>query len=295
MELIWEINDAFPYDGSRFRTITAAFVGSGQERLLENKSFVILAGVDGKTFAKVGTVQGPTNRYLHKGVQSGRLYYYKVAAFDRNGKPWSMSRVTMGAAGPNLFPSSDFEEFEVGSFGGERGVPEQYRMGPPEGLAIAEGHRPYSAGKRILRYDRAWAGLKQVTFDGGKAPVSMDKRYLQGGWVRAPGASGDAWLGRWFYDKEQEPIKVWGYAVMSVRNTPEWTFAVQLLEPDTDGSAVRAMRDGRPHGMIRTHWKFLPTFTSYMAPFVTSFGSGECDDHWLVEITEAPEGAPVLP
>ena len=106
-------------------------------------------------------------------------------------------------------------------------------------------------------------------------------------------AEKSAWFGRWFHDREKEKTSFFSYVLMSLRDTPEWVFGVQWIEVDADGSAMRIV-DGEEHGMMLTAWKF-PRSVGYIAPFVTGFDRGQLDDHWLVEVSQAPEGASVLP
>ena len=56
VELVWQINDRYAFDGSYYRTHTAAFVAAGQEKALGDKSFQILASLDGAMFTKIATV-----------------------------------------------------------------------------------------------------------------------------------------------------------------------------------------------------------------------------------------------
>ena len=46
--------------------------------------------------------------------------------------------------------------------------------------------------------------------------------------------------------------------------------------------------------MARKHWTF-PREAKYMSVLVVAFGPGEADDHWVIEVTKAPQGASVLP
>ena len=72
--------------------------------------------------------------------------------------------------------------------------------------------------------------------------------------------------------------------MMAVRNTPEWTFAVQLLMLDKDGTGTRR-RAGNVHGIVLKQWTFPPE-AGYMAVFATAFGPGEAGDFWVVEIDQ---------
>ena len=123
---------------------------------------------------------------------------------------------------------------------------------------------------------------QQISFYGNLIPLSPDKLYLQGGWVRAPG---NVWLGRFFYD-ERKQKSCWGYSMPAILDTPEWTFAVQLLVPDKDGTGFRR-KNGQPYSMASKHWTFPPEAAN-MRPFMTAFGPRECDDHWIVEVRKAP-------
>ena len=290
IELLWEVNDLPPYDGRRLRSSTAAFAVSGQKEFLKDKSFEILAGLDEKTFTKIASIQGPANRYLHKGVTTGWLYYYKVRALDKSGKLIAESPVTMGAAGSNLIREPGHEEMSLGIRKESREAGEgNGTYHPPQAFSVVEGARPYSKGKQILQFDPAWAssGTTEIMFIGSLIPMSPEKIYLQGGWVRAPG---NVWYGRNFYDKDKQKICL-GYSMPAITQTPEWTYVVQLLLPDVDGSGFR-----RPEGrsMAVKQWMF-PTDGRFMKLLVVAFGPGECDDHWMLEVTKAPEGASVIP
>lgn len=274
VDLIWEVNDLIPYDARRYQARTAIFTPYGQKQFLVDKSFEILVSPDGKTFSKIADVPGPTNRYVHAGVEKGRLYYYKVRAFDKDGKLLAESPVTMGAAGPNLFHEDSYQSAIK-----EQGMAS--KAGNPA-LSIIQGARPYSQAKPILRFQPS-ARSKQVSFFGNLIPLSPDKTYLQGGWVRAPG---NVWHGRYFHDADGKGM-CWAYSMMAVRNTPEWTFSVQLLSPDKDGTGFRR-KEGRPYSVAQKQWTFPPE-ASYMTVFVTTFAPGEAGDFWIVELsTEAP-------
>ncbi len=265
VELVWEVNDLLPYDGRRYQSVTAAFAPYGQGDFLKDKSFEILTSMDGKNFAKIATVQGPTNKYLHEGVKTGRFYYYKVRAFDEDGKLMAESPVTMGAAGKNLFSPESFEELPSATDGDAP-------------VSVVLGARPYSQPQKLVCV-RPSEKAKRVSFHGNLVPISADKTYLQGGWIRAPG---NVWHGRYFYNADQKHMS-WGYSMPAVRNTPEWTFGVQLLLPDKDGTGSRR-KDGKPYSMALKQWTF-PTEAAYMSVFVTAFGPGETGDFWVVEIT----------
>jgi hypothetical protein len=286
VELVWEVNDLRPYDGRPYRAHTATFTARGQKEFLKDKSFDILASLDGMKFVKIATVRGPTNTYLHKGVNPGWLYYYKVRALDETGKLLAESPTVMGAAGKNLVQHPGHEELPLGKCDvqdPEKKGPEKFS--PPKGFTVVKGARLYSDGKQILKFDPAWANTRQISFYGNVFPVSPDKIYLQGGWVRAPG---NVWYGRYFYDKDKRQI-CWGYSAPAIRKTPEWTYTVQLLLPDTDGSGFR-----RPKGrsMAVKQWMF-PTDARFVSLFVVAFGPGECDDHWILEVKKAPRDARV--
>ncbi len=266
VELVWEVNDLLPYDGRRYQSVSAAFTPYGQGNFLKDKSFEILTSTDGKNFAKIATVQGPTNKHLHEGVKAGRLYYYKVRALDKDGKLIAESPATMGAAGPNLFKKESFKKFAAQPVN-ERGTG-----------SVVKAQIPYSETQDVVHLEPT-ASYKQPSFYGNVFPISSKKTYLQGGWIRAPG---DVWLGRWFYDHEKKEMVCWGYSMMAVRNTPEWTFAVQLLMLDKDGTGTRR-RAGNVHGIVLKQWTFPPE-AGYMAVFATAFGPGEAGDFWVVEI-----------
>ena len=270
VELVWEINDLIPYDASRYRARTAIFTPYGQKQFLADRSFEILVSLDGKTFSKIAEVQGPRNRCVHAGIEKGRLYYYKVRALDEDGRLLAESPVTMGAAGPNLFHEdsyqADIKKQKIDSTG----------ENPP--LSIIQGSRAYSQAKPMLRFQPPARG-KQVSFWGNFIPLSPDKTYLQGGWVR-----GDVWYGRYFHDAEREG-SCWAYSMMAVRKTPEWTFSVHLIVPDKDGKGFRR-KQGQAYEMVLKHWTFPPE-ASYMTAFVTTFGPGEAGDFWIVEVSQS--------
>ena len=127
--------------------------------------------------------------------------------------------------------------------------------------------------------------------------------YLQGGCVRG---RWPIYIGRYFFDdyapsaksaseRHQKSPVGWGYGVMGVgREDDEWTFWEQLLELDSDGSSFP--REGKVgnarNAMTGKHWTF-PRDVGYMRFFMTAFGSGECDDNWIVEVQKAPQGAQV--
>ena len=287
IEIFWEINDTLPYNGSRFRTHTAAFTGEDQEALLQGMTFEVLASLNGRDFTKIATVDGPANGYWYEVATPGWLYHFKVAAINKADGRRRESRVTLGATGPNLFKEADFETFGLGDivYAAQGGDP--FNVMNVEAFSVVKGWRPYADGEKILTWDPQRAG-KQVWFTGIPVPVSIHELYLQGGWVRG---TGDAWYGRWFYDKAKERTSHFSYAIMSVRRTQAWTFGVQLLEVDADDSALRII-DGRPTGMMLQAWK-IPRCTGYIAPFVTAFDRGEYDDHWLLEVVKAPPDASV--
>lgn len=286
--MLWEINSVLPYSGTSYRTRTAAFTGDELEAVLGDKSIEILASLDGETFSKIATVKGPTNRFVHAGLTNGWLVYYKAVAREASGEVWGESPVMMGAAGPNLFESADFEEDEIGNFedDGDTEWPAPHAFKNARALRVEKGKRPYSDGTRVLAWDPKKAGVKQCSWYGKPVPISSGKLYLQGGWVKG---LGDAWLGRWHFDTEKARTSMWSYAMMGVRGVPAWMFAVQVIEQDADDSALRIV-DGKPYGMMTVAWKY-PRHAGYFAPFVTAFDAGQADDQWLVEVTHAPDGA----
>ena len=277
VQLLWELNDLIPYDGSRYRATTAVFTPHGQGEFLKDKNFEIHTSTDGQTFTQIAQVQGPTNTFLHKGLRSARLYYYKVHAFDSAGTLLAESPVTMAAAGPNLFREDSLQAYVKKK--GMDGIVEN----PP--LSIIQGTRPYAKTQPILRFQPS-PSAKQVSFFGNLIHLSPDKTYLQGGWVRAPG---NVWHGRYFYGPDKEGMS-WGYSMPAVRNTLEWTFGVQLLLPDKDGTGSKR-KDGKPFSMALKQWTF-PTEAAYMSVFVTAFGPGQAGDFWIVELDPPPEAVP---
>ena len=277
VQLLWELNDMVPYDGSEYRSVTAIFTPHGQKEFLKDKTFSIHASTDGKTFTQIARVQGPTNTFLHKGIEPARLYYYKVQGFDSAGKLLAESPVTMGAAGKNLFSPKSLDELPAAADDADATV------------STTLGARPYFEGKKPKKLVRLAPSrmIKQVSFSGNLIPISSDKTYLQGGWVHAPG---NVWHGRYFYGSEKEAMS-WGYSMPAVRETPEWTFGVQLLLPDKDGSGSRRKDDGSPYSMALKQWTF-PTEAAYMTVFVTAFGPGHAADFWIIEINPPPKPSP---
>lgn len=267
MELTWEVNHLIPYDGSHFQTGTAIFNASDQKEFLKDKSFEIQVSTDGTNFAKIATVQGTMNKYLHKDVEKGRLYHYIVNVVAKDQEIVAKSPAIMGAAGKNLFKKDSFKNPSVDPPNDQNGV------------SIAQGEVPYSKSQKLVRLQFSGT-TRQLSFWGNLVPISANKRYLQGGGLRAPG---DVWLGRYFYDAEKNPMG-YGYSMMSVRNTPQWTSAVQLLLPDNDGTGFKR-KDGLAYSVAQKQWTFPPE-ASYMAVFVTAFGSGEAGDFWIVEIDQ---------
>ena len=183
------------------------------------------------------------------------------------------SPVTMGAAGPNLFSEECYDDV--------RGV-----VGK-DPLSIVQGARAYSQAQRLVRLQPSDT-VKEVSFCGNLFPIYANKRYLQGGWVRAPG---NVWHGRYFYNGDQKHMS-WGYSMPAVRNTPEWTFGVQLLVPDKDRTGFRR-KQGRVYEMALKQWTFPPE-AGYMSVFLGAFGPGEAGDFWVVEITPESQNSSSL-
>lgn len=290
IEVVWEINRTMPPDGRSMQSRAFAFAEKGNEEALRDRVFEIHAALDGIHFTKLGTVQGPGNKFVFRDARPGWLYHFKVVVLGKNEKKRLESSLVLGAAGPNLFREADFEGLELGTFGGEREAPEQCSFKEAEAFSVIKGARPYSDGEKILAWDPKKAKVKQASFYGIPVPLSPDKTYLQGGWVRA---EKNAWFGRWFHDKQGEKTTFFSYVLMSLRDTPEWVFGVQKIEVDADGSAMRIV-DGEARSMMLKAWKF-PKNAGYIAPFVTGYDKGQLDDHWLVEVSQAPEGAAVVP
>lgn len=289
IELVWEINDVLPYDGSGYRSATATFTGSVPE-LQRTLTFEILAGLDGENFTAIGSAPGSVNRFRHENVVTGRLYYYKIKAVTEAGRQWGESRVVMGAAGPNLARPSDFEQLPLGTCLAAEEHDGALRVPDNRSCSVIEGARPYTDGTRIIRADPKPPGTQRNLHVGADVPLDPDKTYLQGGWIRAPG---NIWYGRRFHDEEHEVLS-WSYVMSAVHDTPEWTFGVQLLVPDTDGGGFRHRDDGRIFEMALKHWLFPPV-ASTMRIMVVAFSPGECDDLWIVEAERAPADATVLP
>lgn len=290
VELFWEINDLLPYDGQRYRSRTAVFAGAPPGDSVAARRFDILASTDGKTFTTIGTVHGPTNCYLHAGAAPGRLQYYRIAAYDGNGELWGKSAAMPGAAGSNLVANANFADLPVGSFAQGK-LESGTEVRPPEAFEIVDGSTLFAGATRVVAFDPTRADTKQVNYFGAMIPVSPGKRYLQGGWVRAPG---NVWFGRRYHDEKRRCL-TWSYGAMAIRRTPEWTFVAHLLVPDEVGDAFRRRDDGRVYEMARKHWCFPPE-TVFFEPYVTAFGPGEFGGHWLVELSEpADEPGAVLP
>ena len=289
VELLWEVNDMRPYDGRRYHSSTAVFTSSGQREFLKDKSFKVLASLDGEKFTEIASVRGPTNRFLHKNAHTGWLYHYKVRAFDADGKMLAESPVTLCAAGKNLVLNPGHENHSLGAIDRqERRDDADDAFSTPPCFAVVAGRRPYSRGTRVIKFDPLWARKRESHYYGNLIPISSDKLYLQGGWVRAPG---NVWLGRWFSDVGKSHM-TWAYSMPGVRKTSEWTFGVQLLQPDNDKTGHKRDGNGRPYEMALKHWTF-PLEARYIEPYIVAFGPGECDDHWIVEAQRAPTGATV--
>ncbi len=286
VELVWEINNFLPRDNSYWRSYVATFKSRSQKKLLKDKSFTILASLDGKKFTKIAKVQGPTNKYVHKGVKTGWLYYYKVQAFGKDGKFVAESPLTVGAAGRNLVEHPGYEKLPLGAFHDtelDPGKVYSWQSEPDKAYIIAEGARPYSPGKHILKFDPSWAEAKSIGHYSNVIPISVDKTYLQGGWFRTMGNGVS--FGRHYRNHKKQQIG-WGYA-MRENKLPQWTFVVQPVEVDKEGTSFET-RDGHSYGMAKQGWTF-PADTSYMSVLVAAYGAGECDDHWIVEVKRAPE------
>ncbi len=285
IELVWEINDVRPDDSRHSRTHTAAFVSYGQEKLLRNKRFEIHASLDQENFVKIAEIAGPANTYVHESVTTGWLHYYKIRAMGSDGTLIAESPIVTAAAGKNLIRNAGFEQDAVGPVDPDQKLENgELAYNPPHAFAIAEGARPYLDEKRILTFSPEGTGVGQVSCYGNIIPITQGELFLQGGWVRAPG---NVWFGRFFFD-EQQRRPCWGY-LMVVRDTPEWTFCVQLLEPDPEGKAYQ-VEDGATTGMPSPPWKY-PRDAYYLCNFVTAFGPGEVDDHWILRVKKAPLGA----
>gem|GEM_PF-5567263 len=289
IELVWEINDVLPYDGSRYRSQTAAFTGSvpDEQRTL---TFEVLASLDGENFTSLSSVPGSVNRFSHNHVTSGWLYFYKIRAVTETGLEWGKSRVVMGAAGPNLASPSDFETLPLGPCPAAEDYNGALRVRDDGNFSVIEGARPYTSGTRIMRAQPTPDGTQRNLHVGAYVPIAPGKTYLQGGWVRAPG---NIWYGRRFHDDTEEVIS-WSYVMAAVHNTPEWMFGVQLLLPDADGSGFRHRDDGSIFEMALKHWLLAPT-AGRLRIMVVAFQPGECDDLWIVEAARAPAAAVVLP
>ena len=267
VQLLWEVNDLIPYDARKYQAVTAIFTPHGQEEFLKDKTFKILTSRDGKTFTQIAQTQGPTSSFLHRGVEPNRLYYYKVQAFDADGRLLAESPVTMGAAGRNLVTQASFDKLPLAADDSDNKEP----------VSIVLGATPYSDKQKLVCL-RPSETRKQVEFRGNLVPISADKTYLQGGWVRAPS---NIWHGRYFYNVDRAHMS-WGYSMPAVQKTPEWTFGVQLLLPDKDGTGSRR-KDGKPYSMALKQWTF-PTEAAYMSVFVIAYGPGQAGDFWIIEI-----------
>ena len=290
VELVWEVNDLIPYDGARYRSHTAAFTPFGQNDFLADKRFGILASLDGKDFTPIATVDGPANRYVHKGIEPNVVVYYRVRAYDASGDLVAESPVAMGAAGENLCVVTGYEDRALGPIPKSNDHAGGVVVGQDNALEIVEGHRPYSTGKRIMAVDPKRAGAKQVNVYSNQIPIAPGKTYLQGGWVRAPG---NIWYGRYFYWPDRRGMS-WGYSAPAIHSTPEWTFAVQHILPDEDGTGSRRKPDGTPYSMALKQWTH-PKEAAYLCLFMVSFRPGEVDDHWIIEIKETPPDLSLKP
>lgn len=284
IEIIWEINRAIAYEGTRYRTCTGAFIGSNQVQRLQGLRFHVHRGVDGETFEPIGTVVGPTNHFLDTPVPDSHLFYYRVVATEDNGTEWGVSTITMGAAGENLIAHPSFETFTNGVFR-KTGVATNGLEVDDNAFAVEDGSRPYSKGRKVLSFDPNWIGTKQISFQDNLIPLSTNIVYLSGSWVYVPG---NAWYGRFFYDKNRKAYNAYGYSMPSVHGAAHWTFGVQALiaDPNWEGSGQKGTR---PTSMAKKGWTF-PAVASYLRPFVTAFGEGKLDDHWIVAVTNAPNG-----
>jgi hypothetical protein len=263
------------------------------------------ASLNGRDFVKIADVTWPTHEYLHTWVKPGWLYYYRVKIFDENESMIAESPIVMGAAGPNLVDLESFESRPTGTVAREISyAPSSLQISPLGAFSIIQGARTYGAGRRLLAFDPARADVGQVAALGNLIPIAPGKRFLQGGWVRAPG---NVWYGRYFYDHDadfapdEETLHIqsavgFGYAAMAIQNTPQWTFLVQLLEVDADGSSFpREGKTGHERNTVaRKGWTF-PRDAGYMRLFITAFGAGELDDPWIVEVRHAPARAKIVP
>jgi len=281
VEIVWQINDLIPHDGEYCRSITAAFVAQGEQRTPKGMTVEVLAGLDGEHFEKIAAVPASQNRHVHANVETGLLHYYKVRALDKDGKVWGESAVTLGAAGPNLLKTGDFEAILLGKC--ERAeYGDGLRLAPKDFYKIVEGGRPYTKQGRILKFVFQPVERRPIHAYDSYIPLSSGKTYLQGGWFRAPG---NVWYGRCFYDGHKEEMCL-GYLASAVYKFPHWTFAVQFLKPDEDGTGYRRRPDGRPFGIARKNWTF-PKEAAFMSSMIVVYGDGEADDLWVVEARKA--------
>jgi hypothetical protein len=306
IELVWELSDSSPppAKGSRQRCV-ATFSQKGQMGALAGKKFEISAGFDGKTYRKIAVVEGPLNKYVHTGVTPGWLYYYRIAAREPSGSLLAESAPVYGAAGKDLFRLAGFEDEPLGA------VYPDFKKGRflhamPEAYRIVRGARPYSNGSKVLSFrpteKRPDGSPGQIVLKGGIVPIAPDKMYLQGGWVHG----GRTHYGRYFHDANaaragddgqlhKTSAVGWGY-VFTYVSGDQWTFGVQLLTIDADGTGFP--REGKVgharNELAKKPWTFPPD-AAFMRFFITSFGSGEFDDPWLLEVKHAPKDASVLP
>ena len=284
IELVWELNDVVPYDGQRYRSHTAAFADYGQEQLLSGKTFEITASLDGQTFVQIATIDGPVNRFVHRNLPPNVLIHYKVLVRNESGRLLAASPVVPGAAGKNLMLLASHEDLPVGPIRNDHDYGVRIVTTVNDSYEVVTGSRPYSDGQRVIVVDPKKVSVKQTNLYSNFIDVSGQKTYLQGGWVRAPG---NIWYGRQFYDATKTNLS-WGYVAPAVRQTPEWQFVAQRLLLDVDGTGTRRDPSGRAHSMSLHQWTFPPE-AAYMTLMVVSFGPGNVDDHWLIELTDAPE------
>ena len=284
IKILWEINGVIPYDGKRYRTCTGAFLGSNQVDRLEGMRFHVLRGDDGRDFEPVGEVTGPENQYLDAPVPGSTLFYYKVVAVRNDGTEWGESAVTMGAAGANKVEHASFESFTNGVF--------RVNIDPPDGFhidntvfAIQDGSRPYTDGRKVLAFDPAWLGARNANFKSSYIRLATNEVYLTGAWVFG---SGNVWYGRFFQDQDKEPY-AYSYSMAAVNNAPHWTFGAQIVIPDVNWEGEER-KDNRWVGMAKKNWTY-PSDASFTRAFLVGFGEGKLDDHWMIKITNAPQGS----
>ncbi len=280
IELVWEINEFPPHDGSREQTQTAAFTGFDDG--LDGKTFCILARRDDEeTLRPIGEVEGPENRFLHEGVTPNRLYHYVVVASDANGRAWSESLEMPGATGENLLAVGDFESVECGPIM-EVG-PEGMMVTDFNVFRVVEGARPWSNGRHIFRADPESAGENSGTFHGVKFSPSPDQRYLQGAWLRAPGSFSRpcaVYFGRRSHERDGRAHNA--FMLSRLSRTSVWQFGAQIVEPD-DTPKPPPEKD---HSNLSRVWTF-PADTESLSLFYLSGGFSEADDLWLIEIEPA--------